>query len=72
MSLTHSEHIEPARTRHGAHYKLRPKGFMGPLRPAMIFHVGDVSPKDKICGQCFRTPLSNDTEICPRCGGKIE
>jgi len=73
MSLVDSDHLEPARRgRHGAHYKLRPQGHLGALKPSMTFRVGEIDPMDKICPKCFRTPFSNDTEICPRCGAKIE
>jgi hypothetical protein len=72
MSITDSDHLRPARERHGAHYKMLPREGDGALVPAMIFRVGEINPEDKICQNCWRTPFSNETEICPRCGAKIE
>lgn len=77
MSLVDSDHITPThRGRHGAHYKMFPRKFDGKLVPGMIMFRDTRSnpyPKEeRICQNCWRTPFSEETQICPRCGAKIE
>ena len=73
MSLVDADHIQPARNRPGVYYKLMPVGGdkMAGMKPGMIFWY-DIKGTDKMCPNCFRTPFSNETKVCPRCGGKIE
>lgn len=72
MSLISAKYVEPARGgivgRHGAHYKLKAVEGSGVLAMSMVLMNTEVNPKDKICPHCLRTPFSNETEICPRCG----
>lgn len=72
MSLISAKYLERARGglvgRHGAHYKLKAVPGTPDLKMSMILMNTEVNPQDKVCPNCFRTPFSNETEICPRCG----
>lgn len=74
MSLIDSDHIIPAQTgmrgkmgRHGAHYFVKARKHDNKLVPCMTMQPEVVNWKDKNCARCLRTPLSNDTLVCPKC-----
>jgi hypothetical protein len=70
MSLVDSDHIRPAKTRHGAHYHL-----IGG-KPGMTLSRDSLSmpyrKNERICPNCFWTPWTEDTMKCKRCGSLIE
>ncbi len=76
MSLIDSKYLEGTSKgivgRHGAHYKLKARAYDGTLVPWMALYNVSPSAQDKICPNCFRTPFSNETEICPRCGLRLD
>lgn len=72
MSLIESKYLTPARERHGAHYYAKLSARWGDMRMAMTMCNPEPSAKDKVCDFCFRTPFSNDTKICPRCGHELK
>lgn len=75
MSLVDSDHIRPARQRHGAHYKMLRNG-SGGMSPGMIlFRDKESMPykkNERMCRNCFRTPFDDQITTCPRCSGHIE
>lgn len=70
MSLVDSDHITPARTRHGAHY-CQIKG-----KPGMVLHRDYLSmpykKNERMCPNCFWTPWNEEAVKCKRCGALIE
>lgn len=75
MSLVDPDHIQPARQRHGAHYKML-RTESGHMAPGMIMFRDKesfpYSKDEKMCKDCFWTPFSKETKTCLRCGGSIE
>lgn len=77
MSLVDSSHLVPAsRGRHGAHYKLIKRAGDNQMVPGMILFrdtvANPIKRDEPMCQNCFRTPFSPETKVCPKCGGRIE
>jgi hypothetical protein len=71
MSLVDSDHIIPARERHGAHYKMVPR-WDGQLVPGMTFRPADELERFHRCTSCSFAPFFYKDDTCPKCGGKLE
>ena len=70
MSLVDSDHIVPARERHGAHYF--PKAdHAGVLKPAMKYRYSDGGDEEPRCPKCFWLAFSRDEHKCWRCGSEM-
>lgn len=71
MSLVDSDHIVPARDRHGARYKMVPR-YDGQLVPGMTFRVADETEKFLRCSYCSFAPFFYSDNKCPKCGHDLE
>lgn len=71
MSLVDSDHIEKARERHGAHYRLV-KRWDGRLVPGMTFRPADGAERHLRCRECSFAPFFYADGLCPKCGGRLE
>lgn len=71
MSLVDSDHIVPARERHGAHYYPKARSWDGKVVPAMTFKYTDTGENDNRCPKCMWLPFSDKETKCWRCGTEL-